>query len=322
MALSEFQLIQRYFSDISLDANHVVLGVGDDCAVLEPTVDCCTTLSIDTLVSGVHFPADAAPFDIAQRALAVNLSDIAAMGAKPSWFLLAITLPEVDEYWLQQFSNGLRSIAQQYHCPLVGGDTTRGPLSITIQVGGTAKKNQLLTRHGAKVGNEVYITGIVGDGAAALQLIQKKISVKDQVAANYLYERFYSPTPRIAVGSLLAGIATAAIDVSDGLAADVNHIAEKSAVGITLEIDKLPYSPAMKALFSAEQCRNFAVAGGDDYELCFTLPTNCLYLIEKIQQQTGVPITKIGTVTAGSGLTCVDQHGSVIELQSLGYQHF
>ena len=327
MALSEFELIQRYFNQPSvmstdIDSNKVIVkGIGDDCAILNLPHNTYSALSIDTLVSGVHFPKQAKAIDVGRRALSVSLSDLAAMGADPSWFSLAITLPDMNSDWLEGFSRGLFEVATRYQCQLIGGDTTRGPLTITVQVGGVLSPGKELYRHGAMPGNEVYISGYLGDGAAGLIATDDSVEMSSS-DRQYLLDRFYSPTPRFEVSRLLRDIATSAIDVSDGLVADAGHIAKASGVRIELDANKLPISSHVNSLLKPSEALNAALSGGDDYELCVTVPEGQASDIKSIQRQTGVMMTKIGRVVVGEGVLCLDQQGRKIELSQAGYQHF
>lgn len=306
MPSSEFSLIARYFSSLGGGAD-VELSVGDDCAILRLQGSERLATSVDTLVSGVHFPEDAFPEDIGFRAVAVAVSDLAAMGARPIGMTLALTLPEADDFWLNAFSNGLASAAKTFNIPLVGGDTTRGPLTITVQVMGALPLNQGLLRSGAKAGDQLCVSGVLGDAAGALAFIQGAWK-PDARHAEYLWERFYRPIARTELGCSLLGVASAAIDISDGLVADAAHIADASGVGITIDPLLVPLSEALRSHASSEQSLLWALTGGDDYELCFTLtagqavPDGCVC---------------IGQVTAGQGVNC----GIDIDTPA-GYRHF
>jgi thiamine-monophosphate kinase len=267
-SLGEFDLIRRYFTPSSLPG-HVVAGVGDDCAVLKMPANSELAISVDTQVAGVHFHADADPSLIASRALRCAASDLAAMGAEPLGFTLALTLPAADEHWLAAFSSGLLQTAQQLQCPLIGGDTTRGPLCISVQVHGSVPSGAALRRKGAKTGDDVWVSGTLGDGAAALALIEKRITVPD-TAADYLLQRFYQPDIDFSLGVRLRDIASSCIDVSDGLLADLGHICEASAVSAHIALAALPIANAWRNSVSVGEAQQWALAGGDDYRLCFT----------------------------------------------------
>ncbi len=319
MPLGEFELIQKYFSRVSNAPLNIKLGIGDDAALVTVPPDQYLVVAIDTLVSGVHFPVQTSPVDIAYKALAVNLSDMAAMGATPAWFTLALTLPDANERWLGDFATGLFELAQRFHLPLIGGDTTRGPLSVTIQIAGHVPGNMALLRSGACAGDIIYTTGTLGDAAAALRAIQRG----DAEISPELLVRLNRPSPRVSVGIALRGIASACIDISDGLLADLGHILEQSGVGASLNIDRVPITTNLQGQEKdpSQRCR-FVLNGGDDYELCFTVPPNKLAEVGKIQSSTGVALTPIGRITATTGLRCVDQAGQLVELQDFGFQHF
>ncbi|MFK8049196.1 MAG: thiamine-phosphate kinase [Halioglobus sp.] len=306
MPSSEFSLIARYFSSLGGGAD-VELSVGDDCAILRLQGSERLATSVDTLVSGVHFPEDAFPEDIGFRAVAVAVSDLAAMGARPIGMTLALTVPEADDFWLNAFSNGLASAAKTFNIPLVGGDTTRGPLTITVQVMGALPLNQSLLRGGAKVGDQLCVSGVLGDAAGGLAFIQGAWK-PDARHAEYLWERFYRPIARTELGCSLLGVASAAIDISDGLLADAAHIADASGVGITIDPQLVPLSEALRSHASSEQSLLWALTGGDDYELCFTLPAD---------QDVPNGCVCIGEVTAGQGVNC----GIDIDTPA-GYRHF
>jgi len=329
--MNEFQLIQTFFqheqADLLLTEKAqagVVLGIGDDCALLKIPEGKQLAVSVDTLVADVHFPADAKPEDIAARALRTNLSDLAAMGAEPLWFTLALTLPKnsecLDENWLRGFSRGLFRTANEYEIPLVGGDTTSGPLSITIQVMGAVESHQALRRDGASIGDFVCVTNYLGDGAAALDIIQKRLSL-DDVSEKYLRERFYRPAPRLSESKLLRGIASAALDISDGFVADLNHICEASDSGAVIDVENLPLSPAVLATDNIEQARIWALSGGDDYELCFTVSPEKMPELAMLIAEGKMNASVVGEIVAGSGVKC-ELHGEAFELAVEGFQHF
>lgn len=306
MPSSEFSIIARYFSSLGRGPA-VDLSVGDDCAILrlDPLERLAT--SMDTLIEGVHFPTDAFPEDIGFRAVAVAVSDLAAMGARPIGMTLALTLPEADDFWLHSFSTGIGAAVSAFEIPLVGGDTTRGPLSITVQVMGAVPADGALLRSGAVAGDNVYVSGTVGDAAAALAFMQDTW-VPEPVHADYLLSRFYRPQARLELGLQLLQKASAAIDISDGLVADAQHIADGSGVAIVIEPELLPLSEALLSHPSLDQARLWALTGGDDYELCFTLPAEMV-----------APdgCTLVGRVCAGAGVDC----GVDIDTGT-GYRHF
>lgn len=306
MPASEFTLIYRYFSALGRGAA-VDLSVGDDCAILRLQPDERLATSVDTMVEGVHFPADTFPEDIGFRAVSVAASDLAAMGARPIGMTVALTLPEADELWLNAFSQGLAEAVSTYQLPLVGGDTTRGPLTITVQVLGALPMDRALLRGGAGVGDQIYVSGTLGDAAGALAFLSGEWQpVADH--AEYLLDRFNRPLARLELGQQLLGSATAAIDISDGLLADAGHIAAASGVKLSIDPALLPLSPALASHPVDDQPRRWALSGGDDYELCFCLPAGAA---------PPAGCTLIGTVEVGAGVDC----GPDIDITP-GYQHF
>jgi thiamine-monophosphate kinase len=318
--LSEFSLIQHYFEKLSTQRKDVLLGIGDDCALLQCPAEHVIAVSIDTLVENIHFFADVDPETLGYKSLAVGLSDLAAMGAQPAWFTLALTLPEVNENWLKGFSQGLAKLAKKHNIQLVGGDTTRGPLTISIQVHGFVAAEKAVRRSGAQVGDMIYVTGTLGDAGAALQLQLQKwndvtLNIEDK---SYLRQRLEQPTPRLEIGQELAGIASSAIDISDGLLADLGHILEKSSVGARLDLTKLPLSLAMTKV-DRKTAERFALQSGDDYELCFTVPPQ---YFSEIEQRFKDQCTLIGTITDDQGIYFIDDNDALIALKGTGYDHF
>lgn len=318
----EFQLIQQFFQREQAEqpAEGVLLGIGDDCALLQIPAGQQLAVSVDTLVSGVHFPVDADPELIAERALRTNLSDLAAMGADPLWFTLALTLPQADEAWLRSFSRGLFACAREFGIALVGGDTTSGPLAITIQVMGATGPGQALRRDGANVGDFVLVTNTLGDGAAALAAIQARASFKPEHNA-YLRERFYRPVPRLRESHLIRGVASAALDISDGLVADLQHICTASDLGAVIDVENLPLSVALLGMDNRAQAYEWALSGGDDYELCFTVAPDKMADIAMLIAQGQLNATVIGEMVPGQGVIC-EYQGEPFALACAGYQHF
>lgn len=320
--MGEFDLIRQFFQREHAENPHagVVLGIGDDCALLQMPKEKQLAVSVDTLVADVHFPADANAEDIAERALRVNLSDLAAMGAEPLWFTLALTLPATDEDWLRNFSRGLFRVAREFGCALVGGDTTSGPLSITLQVMGSVKPAEAMRRDGGSPGDYVLVTHYLGDGAAALAVIEERLHLQ-QEHDTYLRERFYRPQPRLLEAALLRSLASAALDISDGLIADLGHICAASDLAAVIDVENLPLSPALLALNDLEQARRWALSGGDDYELCFTLPPAQMPEVAMLIAEGKLRATVIGELVPGSGVHC-ELNGEAYELTQTGYQHF
>jgi thiamine-monophosphate kinase len=320
--MDEFALIKKYFAPLGINAGHanlIALGIGDDAALLNPPSGNQLVISVDTLVSGVHFPEGGDARLIAHKALRANLSDLAAMGAAPLAFTLALTLPALDEHWLAQFSRGLNEVAEEFGITLIGGDTTRGAqLVISIQIIGMVPIGQALTRSGAQVGDTIFVTGTLGDARAALDILevsQDHLTVQQQ----FLLSRYHQPTPRIVFAQALRNIVSAAIDISDGLAADLGHILERSAVGAELRLTMLPLSDALRDLPNAQQ---YALSGGDDYELCFTAAPECAEKIQELSAQLATPVTAIGQISSKKGLVVRDINGRQVALTNAGYTHF
>lgn len=316
--MTEFELIRRYFQSQTYHRPDVIVPIGDDCAILAPPPHQQLAISLDTLVSGVHFFSDMPAYDLGYKALSVNLSDLAAMGAEPAWFTLALTLPAIEETWLQAFSRGLFDLAARYQLALVGGDTTHGPCSITIQVQGFVPPEQALKRQGAQPGDDIYITGSLGDAGFGLNLLKTQQEAPNK---DYFLSRLYRPTPRIEVGQALRQIASAAIDISDGLAADLFHILESSGVGATIFLDNLPLSTALRAT-QDEKIMDYALCAGEDYELCFTAPPEKKPLLKQALNNITCPIAHIGVITQTTGLKIVDGSGNIKSLTRRGYDHF
>lgn len=321
----EFELIKTYFSGLQQLASGVVLGIGDDAALLQVPADHQLVVATDTLVADVHFPADMAPEYIAARSLLVNLSDLAAMGAEPRWFSLALTLPQADSDWLAAFSRGLAETATTHQCALIGGDTTRGSLTITITVHGVVPTGKALTRSAAQPGDHIVVTGEPGLGTAGLQAVLGKLALTSVSGQQKLLDKFQSPFPRLIFGKQLRGLASSAIDISDGLLADLGHICQRSEVGAELELSALPSLGWLGEQVTAEQRQQWALTGGDDYELCFTVSDTELAAVRKLAQQSDTSITVVGRIVEGSGVTLFDPVGvdvSAHYLKKSGYQHF
>jgi thiamine-monophosphate kinase len=305
----EFELIRRFFTR---PAKRAVLGVGDDCALWRAPPDMECAVSTDMLVEGRHFVRGADPRDLGHKSLAVNLSDLAAMGAEPAHALLAIALPGVDEAWLGSFSAGFFALAGRHGVELVGGDTTRGPLCIAVTVIGHVPAGEALRRDGAKSGDELWVSGTLGDAALALA----------GNAPAFCRERLDRPTPRVELGLRLRGIAHSAIDVSDGLVADVGHVADASGVAIDILAEALPQSEALAACADRALALQCQAAGGDDYELAFTAPAPANPAIEALSRELGLRLTAIGRVREGSGVRLLDARSADITLERPGFDHF
>jgi len=319
--MDEFELIRKYFLDLTQPREDVALGIGDDAALLTPPRGAEVVVTTDTLIAGRHFPEDTDAQAVGWKALAVNLSDLAAMGAEPRWFTLALTLRMVDPEWLAGFASGLAAMARETGVALVGGDTTQGPLSITVTAMGTVPAGKALKRSGAKVGDAICVTGTLGDAALALRLGQGEGARGEARSADleHLRARLNRPTPRVAAGAALREYAHAAIDLSDGLAGDLSHILDASRVGAELKANKLPMSPAFKALSEPEVRLELQVSGGDDYELCVCVPAGD---VAGLRKKLKVPLTEVGRIVKGKSLSIVDAHGKKIALEPFGYRHF
>ena len=319
----EFDLIARIRARCAL-RDDVALGIGDDAALLVPPPGMQLAVAMDTLNAGVHFPEDTAPADIGWKALAVNLSDLAAMGAIPAWCTLSLSLPQADAEWIDAFLDGFLELAGTHRVALVGGDTTRGPLSVCVTAHGFVETGSALLRSGARVGDEVWVSGTLGDAAGALAQIkggQSTFSTKTY-SDPLLRIRLDRPTPRIELGRALRGIASACIDVSDGLLADLGHVCAESGVGAEVELAALPASPALHSAFDIETRRALQASGGDDYELCFTAPQSARAAIERISHETGTKVVGIGRIVAGEGVLAVDGTGQRWTPPRAGYAHF
>ncbi len=331
--MGEFDLIARYFKR---PTRRAAVGIGDDCALLQPSPNTQLAISTDMLVQGRHFFADTDPFKLGHKSLAVNLSDLAACGAKPLAFTLALALPEANEAWLAAFSQGLLALADAHGCELIGGDTTAGPLNICITVFGEvpllAGRSQALLRSGAQAGDDLYVSGTLGDARVALDALLGKLALPDEVLATARL-RLDMPTPRVALGLALRGIATAAIDVSDGLLGDLGHILESSRVGATVNADDTieliasrAYSIRASGQFSInlsnQQWRALALAGGDDYELLFTAPARQRSAVAAAAQSSQTQVTRIGHINAEPGLQLVDKQGESLPNTFSSFDHF
>ncbi|MDC6177230.1 thiamine-phosphate kinase [Ralstonia solanacearum] len=315
--LSEFGLIRRYFTR---PARRATLGVGDDCALLGPRPGHELAISTDMLVAGRHFFADAEPRALGHKALAVNLSDLAAMGAEPRAFTLAMALPAADPAWLGPFAEGLLALADAFHCELIGGDTTRGPLTLSLTVFGDVPAELALRRDAARPGDDLWVSGTVGDARLALGALRGEWPLAPEALAQ-VQPRMDTPTPRVALGLALRGIARAALDVSDGLLGDLGHILAQSQVGATVEVERVPRSATLAQEPPARQLQ-CTLAGGDDYELCFTAPADSHEAVLAAGQRAGVPVTRIGRIDAEPGLRLIDAHGAPIDFSHAGFDHF
>lgn len=322
MSLNEFSIIDRYFSQLGNHRPEVSLSVGDDCAITHLSDEFDTLFTIDTLVENTHFLSDMPAVALGYKAMAISLSDIAAMGGEPYAALLALTLPSVDEAWLNAFAQGADSILRQFNLGLIGGNLSHGPRNITTQVMGKVPKNQAVLRSGAKPGDLIYVTGTLGDAGAALGFLLSQQQTLANDLRVKLLERFYYPIPRLAVGIALRGTATAMVDISDGLLADLNHILLASKVGAELEAAVLPLSLELQQAVDHRLALKLALTAGEDYELCFTVPQAKQQYVEQLSVSTGCRMTCIGLITKKLGLQVIDANSKPMVLTELGYDHF
>lgn len=334
--MSEFDLINQFFKAAAINREDVALGIGDDCAILSPPPGMQLAVSTDTLISGVHFPQATSPEDIGYKSLAVNLSDLAAMGATPAWVSLAISLPQANEAWLKKFMQGFNQLANQYQLALIGGDTTQGPLSITINIVGFVEPGHLLKRSNAKPGDQIFVTGTLGDAALGLAAVLSHWPLDSDL--KFCIERLNRPQPRVVAGQLLAHLLDdvshnkspvktpknqlAAIDISDGLLGDLNHICQASQVGANLYLDKMPLSPQLSDYYNQSPDWNKVINSGDDYELCFTCPESALGVMHNTLSSAGIIYSQVGEVTASKQIQCFDKNKQLIEFTHSGYKHF
>ncbi|TLY81931.1 MAG: thiamine-phosphate kinase [Gammaproteobacteria bacterium] len=320
MPLTEFELIERYFRDCGAARSDVIAGIGDDAALVAVPPDTELVVATDTLVAGVHFPPGSPAASIGHRALAVNLSDLAAMGARAAWALLALTIPRAEEAWLAEFAAGLAALARAHGVALVGGDTTRGPLTVTVQLLGTVPPGAALRRCGGRAGDALFVSGTPGDAAAGLALEERRLAA-EPLALAYLRERFLRPTPRMALGERLRGHASACIDVSDGLLGDAGKLAQASQTGVEISFAAVPVSEPLVRAVGEEQARTLALTGGDDYELLFAVhPEKVSAMLAELPPQRW-GYTRIGALRAAPGAEVL-REGTVMQFSHSGYQHF
>ena len=323
--MTEFDLIARYFTR---PVKKAALGVGDDCAIINSSPGMQLAISSDMLVEGQHFFSDVSPYSLGHKALAVNLSDLAACGATPVGFTLALALPRVDEAWLQEFSSGLCALADAHGCELLGGDTTQGPLNICITVFGEVPRGRALLRSGAQVDDDIYVSGMLGDARLALDALQGKIELPREILAQ-ARQRLELPTPRVALGTALRGVATSSIDISDGLVGDLGHILKASGVGAQIDTNITMNLIAactridwIKGQFNAEKQLQMVLSGGDDYELAFTCPPTARQAVQAVSVSSQTPVTRIGVIQSQPGLRLVNGRGQPVDGQFASFNHF
>ena len=320
IVMKEFELIKKYFTEQAVHRKDVLLGIGDDCAILAPSERQNIAVTTDTLVAGVHFPHETPPRAIGHKAIAVNLSDLAAMGAEPSWVSIAITLPEIDEEWVGEFCAGVFELCEYYNVQLVGGDTTQGPLSITVTAQGLTPVNKHISRSGARAGDWLYVTGEIGDAALALQHYYGKIELEKD-ALEFANQRLNYPKPRVLAGQALREYASSAIDLSDGLLSDLEHIRKASNVGVNIVLEDLPISNVLYDALGQEAAIELALKGGDDYELLFTVSSDNKVGMETALANVGVTVTCIGQLNATDKITTT-LNSQVTNINSQGFEHF
>ena len=319
--MGEFDLIKRYFLRKSLQ-NDVLLSVGDDCAITSIPTGYQLAITTDTLVEGTHFLPSISPADLAYKSVAVNLSDLAAMGATPTWMSLALTLPEIKEAWLAEFSQSLFAILDRYGVSLIGGDTTKGSLSITLTAQGFLPENKGLFRHQAKVGDWIFVSGFLGDSAAGLDLLLQNRKIENE-SDRYFIQRHLHPTPRVELGLALRSFSCCALDISDGLLADLEHILERSQVGAEIYLENLPLSRHLCTQYEQTQAEKFALTGGEDYELCFTVSEEKREEMEQVLRLQGIKVTCIGKILPQtSGLNLLKNGEKVALPEHCGFDHF
>ncbi|WDE03927.1 thiamine-phosphate kinase [Thalassomonas viridans] len=318
--MKEFELIKHFFAEQIVKRKDVILGIGDDCALIQAAERQHVAVTTDTLVAGVHFPVETEPRAIGHKAIAVNLSDLAAMGAEPAWVSLALTLPEADEAWLKEFCAGVFELCEYYNVQLIGGDTTQGPLSITVTAQGITPADKCLLRSGAKAGDWLYVTGELGDAALALKHLQGQVSV-EEVFTEQVMTKLNYPKPRVLAGQALKEYASSAIDLSDGLISDLQHICQASKVGANVVLDALPLSKVMRDTLEQQAAIELALSGGDDYELLFTVAEDNKVGMETSLAHAGIPITCIGQINGSEKITTT-LDSKPVAISSRGFEHF
>ena len=319
--MDEFEIINEFLTLNVKNRKDVIQGIGDDCALLKVPRGQRLAVSMDTLIGDVHFLADSNPEDIAHKAVAVNLSDLAAAGAEPSWVTLSLTLPEFDQQWLTAFHRGLKKIVDYFGVQIIGGDTCKGPLSITVQAHGFVPQQVFIKRNTAKAGEVICVTGNLGDAALGLAIAKGELDIADEDAKQELLKQYRRPYPRVGAGIALRGRATAAIDISDGLLADVRHISQASGVGVLLRWERIPLSEAAKKAADKPLLMKSALSGGDDYELCFTVNEDEFEATQQALETVGSTCIAIGRMTGKPGVRVLD-HDEDIAIKDFGYQHF
>ena len=320
MSLREFDLIDRFFSELDHEQSNVICGIGDDAAVLNVPEGYELHVSVDSFVQGIHFFPNTNAFNIGYKSLAVNLSDIAAMGASPRWATLALTIPDVNDEWLRDFARGFADLARKFGISLIGGDTTSGPLSVTIQIMGLAEKGSAILRSGSSPGDLVYVSACLGAAAFAAEALKHK--VEDSAIPVHCLHRLHRPEPRLELAQQLNGLASAAIDISDGLEADLNHILLSSQVAAEIELEKLPVCSYLEKLENKDLLWQLALASGDDYELCFTISQENKIELERRCKNLDYPVSCIGSIVEGKGIHWLGEGGREVNIDLQGFRHF
>jgi thiamine-monophosphate kinase len=319
--MHEFDLIRHYFAKLTPPQDQLILGIGDDAAIWRPSPGKDLILTVDTLHVGRHFLPNCPPSSIAHKALAVNLSDCAAMGASPRGFLLSLSMPEADEPWLRDFCVGLQALANQHKLTLMGGDTTQGPLSISITLIGEVTPGQALCRSGAQVGDDIYVSGSLGLPRLGLEILRKHRYLPE-VVYDEIIKAYREPTPQLALGQALVGMASSCIDISDGLIADLGHIVTASHCGARITVENLPIAILLKEYGEPEHVMNWALSGGDDYQLVFTAPADKRAAIEQLSENLNLPLSRIGQITPGTEVICQRADGETVDIARGGWEHF
>jgi thiamine-monophosphate kinase len=320
MSSREFDLIDRFFSDLTIVPDSVKCGIGDDAAVIDIPADKELLVSVDTLVEGSHFLASTKAFDVGYKSLAVNISDIAAMGGEAHWATLALTLPDINEDWLRGFADGFAELANEFKLSLIGGDTTVGPLSITVQIMGTVEKGKSVRRSTARPGDLVYVSGSLGAaGLACRNLLDESSELS---VPQYCFDRLHRPRPRAELGPYLCKWASSAIDISDGFAADIGHVLKASNVSAAIRLDEVPVCEAIKKISDKDLIWQLALAAGDDYEICFTLPAENRTEFEEVTDVLDYPLSCVGEIAEGEGLKYLQKDGQELAIRLEGFEHF
>lgn len=320
--LTEFEFIEKYLSKIVTSRSDILIGIGDDAALVKVPADHSLAITTDSLIEGRHFLSGTPAHALGHRLLAVNLSDLAAMGATPAWATLSLTLPSLQADWIHDFFQGFQKLANRYSVALIGGNTTQGPCNLTLQLMGLLPNQKVLARSGAKVGDKIIVTGTLGDAALALRYLRGEVEEIVPSQKEFLLQRLHYPCARVELGIALRDHATAAIDISDGLAADLMHLLTASKVGAQISLENLPYSPTLHDLCKSEEALDLALHQGDDYELCFTLPAEKLFLLQKISEEAKVPCTVIGEIIEEHGLFAITETKKKTAILPTGWDHF